>query len=339
MTSGAEHQADRLRSTIPSPQPGPSINSLNYCVRLGRVVAFACTSTRLRAGHPPPPAQVINPLAAGTGYRPCARMVEKLRPVLGQPLVMDNKPWAGGRSVPRPSPRPPGRITLACWLERPDLDQPHVQKVPYDPRRISRRLSARVNPSRAGRQSSFQSKNVPELIALLRANSLPGKYSFSSSCPAVESTCVGAVQFDATSARCTCRQELAVVTDLVSGQVSYTIETVPSIHQLYVKSGRLRASPCRLAKRSAAMPELGTIAATLPATRCRLDIGSCSRGDRRMSSAALGGATRTLSRPRHQEPLHCARAWTHHATGPDESSRRVPKRQTTDTRRSLSRRA
>src|SRR5258708_19843701 len=53
------------------------------------------------------------------------------------------------------------------------------------------------------------------------------------------------------------------VTDLVSGQVAYTIETVPSIIS-FVKSGRLRALAVSTAKRSAAMPELGTIADDLP---------------------------------------------------------------------------
>src|SRR5439155_15503935 len=53
------------------------------------------------------------------------------------------------------------------------------------------------------------------------------------------------------------------VADLVSGQVAYTMETVPGVIS-FVKSGRLRALGVSSAKRSTAMPELPTIADDLP---------------------------------------------------------------------------
>jgi tripartite-type tricarboxylate transporter receptor subunit TctC len=105
---------------------------------------------------------------------------------------------------------------------------------------------------------------VPELIALLRAN--PGKYSFSSSGSGASSH-LASVLFNSmanvNAVHVPYKGSSQSVTDVVSGQVAYTIETVPGIIS-FVKSGRLRALAVSTAKRSTAMPELPTIADELP---------------------------------------------------------------------------
>jgi tripartite-type tricarboxylate transporter receptor subunit TctC len=121
-----------------------------------------------------------------------------------------------------------------------------------------------VNPYVLVVNSSVPAKNVPELIALLRAN--PGKYSFSSSGSGASSH-LASVLFNSmanvSAVHVPYKGSSPSVTDLVSGQVAYTIETVPGIIG-FVKSGRLRALAVSTAKRSAAMPELSTIADDLP---------------------------------------------------------------------------
>jgi tripartite-type tricarboxylate transporter receptor subunit TctC len=52
------------------------------------------------------------------------------------------------------------------------------------------------------------------------------------------------------------------ITDVVSGQIAYTIETVPAVAGL-VKSGKLRALGATSLTRAQAMPEVPTIAETL----------------------------------------------------------------------------
>src|SRR5690242_8995001 len=53
------------------------------------------------------------------------------------------------------------------------------------------------------------------------------------------------------------------ITDVVNGQVAYTIETVPAVAGL-VKAGKLRALGATSAARAQAMPDVPTIAETLP---------------------------------------------------------------------------
>ncbi|SRR6266568_2912946 len=69
----------------------------NHSVRLAMLFALACTSTAFAQNYPNRPIRVIIPWPPGQATDLAARMVsEKLVPVLGQPLVMDNKPGAGG---------------------------------------------------------------------------------------------------------------------------------------------------------------------------------------------------------------------------------------------------
>jgi tripartite-type tricarboxylate transporter receptor subunit TctC len=150
----------------------------NHSVRLAMLFAFACIGTAFAQSYPNHPIRVIIPWPPGQATDLAARMVsEKLVPVLGQPLVMDNKPGSGASS----------HLASVLFNSMANVDAVHV---PYK-------------------------------------GSSPS------------------------------------VTDLVSGQVAYTIETVPSIVS-FVKSGRLRALAVSTAKRSAAMPEIGTIADDLP---------------------------------------------------------------------------
>lgn len=99
-----------------------------------------------------------------------------------------------------------------------------------------------------------------ELIALLKAN--PGKYSFASSGSGATSHLMSVLfnsMANVNAVHVPYKGSPQSVTDVVGGQVTYTIETVPAVFS-YVKGGRLKALAISSAKRSAAMPELPTIA-------------------------------------------------------------------------------
>jgi len=229
--------------------------------------AFACISTAFAQSYPNHPIRVIIPWPPGQATDLAARMVsEKLVPVLGQPLVMDNKPGAGGTIGSEfASKQPADGYTLLAGSSGPISISPNVQKVAYDPLKDFAPISLlAVNSYVLVVNPSVPVKNVPELIALLRAN--PGKYSFSSSGSGASSH-LASVLFNSmanvSAVHVPYKGSSPSVTDLVSGQVAYTIETVPGIIS-FVKSGRLRALAVSTAKRSTAMPELATIADDLP---------------------------------------------------------------------------
>lgn len=236
-------------------------------VRLAVLFTFACMSTAFAQGYPNRPIRVVVPWPPGQATDLAARMVsEKLVPVLGQPLVIDNKPGAGGTiGTEQASKTPPDGYTLLAGSSGPISISPNVQKVPYDPLKDFAPISLlAVNPYTLVVNPSVPANNVKELIGLLRAN--PGKYSFSSSGSGASSH-LASVLFNSmanvNAVHVPYKGSSPSVTDLVSGQVAYTFETVPAVIS-FVKSGRLRALAVSTARRSAAVPELPTIADDLP---------------------------------------------------------------------------
>jgi tripartite-type tricarboxylate transporter receptor subunit TctC len=191
---------------------------------------------------------------------------EKLVPVLGQPMIADNKGGAGGTIGSEfAAKQPADGYTILAGSSGPISISPIVQKVGYDPIRDFAPVTLlAVNPFVLVVNPSVPAKNVKELIALLRAN--PGKYSFSSSGSGATSHLM-TVLFNSMAkvdaVHVPYKGSSQSVTDVVSGQVAYTIETVPGVIS-FVKSGRLRALAVSSAKRSAAMPELPPIADDLP---------------------------------------------------------------------------
>jgi tripartite-type tricarboxylate transporter receptor subunit TctC len=110
-----------------------------------------------------------------------------------------------------------------------------------------------VNPS-------FPAANAKEFIALLKAN--PDKYTFASSGTGATGHLLGEL-FNSTAQvkarHIPYKGAGPALTDVMSGQVDYTIETVAATVG-HVKSGRLKALGVSTAKRAAAMPEVPTIA-------------------------------------------------------------------------------
>jgi tripartite-type tricarboxylate transporter receptor subunit TctC len=240
---------------------------MKISARLIAVLAFACAGAVSAQSYPNHPIKVIIPWPPGQATDLAARMVsEKLVPVLGQPLVMDNRPGAGGTIGSEfASKQPADGYTLLAGSSGPISISPNVQKVPYDPLKDFAPISLlAVNPYTLVVNPSVPASNVKELIALLRAN--PGKYSFSSSGSGASSH-LASVLFNSmanvSAVHVPYKGSSPSVTDLVGGQVAYTFETVPAVIS-FVKSGRLRALAVSAARRSAAVPELPTIADDLP---------------------------------------------------------------------------
>ena len=146
------------------------------------ILALAGAGVACAQSYPSHPIKVLVPWPPGQATDLAARMVsEKLVPVLGQPLVVDNRPGAGGTIGAEVVARTqPDGYTLLAGSSGPISISPNVQKVPYDPLKDFAPISLiAINPFVLVVNPSIPAKNVKELIALLKAN--PGKYSFASS--------------------------------------------------------------------------------------------------------------------------------------------------------------
>ncbi len=232
-------------------------------LRLLALLASVCAGAAVAQDYPNHPIKVLVPWPPGQATDLAARMVsEKLVPALGQPLVVDNRPGAGGViGSELASKAAPDGYTLLAGSSGPISISPNVQKVPYDPQGDFAPISLlAVNPFVLVVNPSIPANNVRELIALLRAN--PGKYSFASSGSGATSHLMSVLfnsMAQVNAVHVPYKGSSQSITDVVSGQVAYTIETVPGVIS-YVQSGRLKALAVSSAKRSEAMPELPTIA-------------------------------------------------------------------------------
>ncbi len=216
---------------------------------------------------PNKPIHVIIPWPPGQATDLAMRMVaEKLTPVLGQPLIMENKPGAGGTlGADQATKTAPDGYNLLAASSGPMSIAPNVEKLHYDPRKDFTTISLfATNPFVLVVNPALQVNNLKEFIALLKAN--PDKYSFSSSGSGSTSHLLVAA-FNAMAGvkavHVPYKGSNQAVTDVVNGQVAYTVETVSGVLS-FVNSGRLKALAISSARRSSAMPALAPIGETLP---------------------------------------------------------------------------
>jgi tripartite-type tricarboxylate transporter receptor subunit TctC len=235
---------------------------------------FAAVSCLLAASafaqaYPNRPVKVIVPWPPGQATDIAARMVaQKLQEQTGQPFVIDNRPGAGGSlGTGVAATSPADGYTLLAASSGPISIMPSLQKLPYEPQKDFVLVSLITrNPYALVVHPSFPANSMKELITLLKAN--PDKYTYASS--GTGATAHLLAELFSSMAQVQVRHipykgSAPAMTDVMNGQVSYMIETVAATVG-NVKAGRLKALGVSTLKRSAALPDVPTIAesASLP---------------------------------------------------------------------------
>jgi tripartite-type tricarboxylate transporter receptor subunit TctC len=214
--------------------------------------------------YPVKPIRLVVPFAPGGSTDTIARLIgQKLDEALGQQVIIDNRPGAGGNlGVDYVAKSAPDGYTLifghvGTFGFGPSL----YAKLPYDPIRdfAPVALFAMV-PNMLVVHPSLPANSVKELVALARAR--PGQLNYGSSgngsashlateyFKLLSKTDITAIPYKGTG---------PLVTDLIAGQTSLTITGVPPLYP-HVQSGRLRALAVGSVKRLPLLPSLPTIA-------------------------------------------------------------------------------
>ncbi len=130
---------------------------------------------------PSRPLKIVVPYPAGGVNDVVARMLgERLAPLLGQPVVVDNKAGAGGTIGMDAVARSDDGHTLAFAAISPLTLNPHIMKVQYDPMKdFIAVASVMYSPVYVLATPKFKGRTFADAIALAKAQ--PGKVSIASS--------------------------------------------------------------------------------------------------------------------------------------------------------------
>ncbi|TAK86614.1 MAG: tripartite tricarboxylate transporter substrate binding protein [Betaproteobacteria bacterium] len=218
----------------------------------------------LAQAWPSRPVRLLVPFAAGAGTNDImARLVgQHLGARLGQPVVIENRPGAGGIAGTEAAAKaaPDGYTFLMTNVSL--VISPYLySKLPYDPQKdfVPVTLVATA-PLMLVAHPSVAAKSVQELIALAKAN--PGRLTYGSG--GVGSTPHLAGELFKSLAgidvlHVPYKGGAPALNDLIGGQLSFMIENVPGTMP-FAKAGKLRALAVTSAKRSSLDPALPTMA-------------------------------------------------------------------------------
>jgi tripartite-type tricarboxylate transporter receptor subunit TctC len=231
---------------------------------LAQTAAAQGPSASSGQAYPSKPIRLIVPFAAGGGNDNVARLVGKrLADGLGQPVIVDNRPGAGGVVGAELAARaaPDGYTLFLGGVGSHAINPNLIKDLPYDPVRDFAPVELLAQaPLVLVVHPSVPARDIAEFIAYARNN--PGKLNFASNGNGSSSQ-LAAVMFDSMAGvdmvHVPYKGLSPALADLLSGQVQVMFSSVVAILP-HIKAGKLRGLAVTGAKRLPSLPDLPTIA-------------------------------------------------------------------------------
>ena len=240
---------------------------------MSNVKLIACLTTLLFAGnalaqsdaqYPVKPIRMIVPSAPGSGPDIMARAIgQKLSESLGQSIVIDDKPGAGGiiGSETAAKAAPDGYTLIMSNAGSHAVNASLYAKLPYDPVRDFAPVTlVAMAPNILIVHPTLPVRSARELIALAKAK--PGALTFGSGGNGSTAHLSGEMfktMAGINIVHVPFKGSPAAVIGVISGQIAMAFPNIPPALP-HVRSGKLKALAVTTAKRSAAVPELPTVA-------------------------------------------------------------------------------
>ncbi|AHG65154.1 putative Bug-like extracytoplasmic solute binding receptor, TTT family [Advenella mimigardefordensis DPN7] len=216
------------------------------------------------AAYPERPITWIVPFPPGGAMDVIARTLgESLAKDLGQPIVVENKPGAGGNigSAQVANAKPDG-YTIMIVANGMAVNPSLYKKLNYDPIADFAPISLLADvPNILVTQATRKDVNsVEDVIEQARAN--PGKYTYASAGVGTSIHLAGALftylgKLD--MLHVPYKGSGPAVSDLLGGQVDYMFDSITS-SKPHIDSGKLKALAITTSKRSASLPDVPTVA-------------------------------------------------------------------------------
>ncbi len=224
---------------------------------------FSAPAAQAQA-YPNKPIRMVVGFPSGGAPDTLARIVsEKISPSWGQPVVVDNKPGAGGNiGAEAVAHAPADGYTLAMGtVGTHSINGALYSKMPYDMvKDFTPVILVATTPNVLVVHPDVPAKNVAELIALAKAR--PGGLTFGT--PGVGTSLhVAGEMFNAMAGvkitHVPYKGRAMAIPDLLGGHITMMFDNLPSALPV-VKEGKLRALGITSAKRSPSAPDIPTLA-------------------------------------------------------------------------------
>ncbi len=242
-------------------------------VKLIAVVGVCTVACVVQAGgawgqaYPARPIRWVAPFPPGGTTDIVARIVaERLTEALGQQVSLDNRPGAGGNIAAEIVVKAPADgYTVLTGFPGLAINPSLYAKMNYDPLKdLAPVILISSAPLLMVAHPALPARTVKELIALAKRR--PGELSFPSAGNG-SSSHLGGELFKSVAGidiqHVPYKGSMQGMVDLISGRMQLMINPLPEMIP-FVESGKLRGIAVAGLKRSAVMPDLPTIAETLP---------------------------------------------------------------------------
>jgi tripartite-type tricarboxylate transporter receptor subunit TctC len=233
------------------------------------VKRFLAAAALLAAAHagaqswPARPVHLVVPYPPGGPVDLTARLVAaKLQPALGQPVVVENKPGAGGNigadAVAKSAPD--GHTLLMGAIATHAINPSLYPKFPFDPVRDFRHVALVVQvPNVLVVNNELPATSVQDLVAAARAK--PGRLDFASGSTGSTGHLAGELFKQMTGTymvHIPYKGAAPATADLLAGRVHLMFDNLASALP-NIRAGRVRALAVTTARRSSFLPELPTL--------------------------------------------------------------------------------
>ncbi len=228
---------------------------------------FASVAAQAEA-YPVKPIQMIVPQAPGGTNDIVARLVAAdLSQRLGQQVVVENRPGAGGNIGTQAAARAaPDGYTLLMTISSTQAINPSLyRQVPFDPVRDFEPISPVASvPNVLVANPAFPARTLPELIGMARAK--PDYYRFASAGNGTLNHLLGEMLNSMAGIKLEhvpYKGVAPALNDVLGNQVPLAFASLPSVLP-HIKAGKVRALGVSSAKRSPFAPDIPTIGETVP---------------------------------------------------------------------------
>ncbi|MGE5116946.1 MAG: Bug family tripartite tricarboxylate transporter substrate binding protein [Betaproteobacteria bacterium] len=231
---------------------------------LGALVACTLAGSAAAQGWPERPVHVVVPAPAGSSLDVVVRTLgEKLRERWKQPIVVDNKPGAGGLlGMDVVAKAPPDGLTLGIGFNGPIAFAPFLySKLPYDPAKdLAPIVLATSQPNVLAVQAGNPAKTLPQFVAWAKTQGDRLNYASVGNGSSSHLTAeLFAIESGLHAVHVPYNGSPPAATSVAAGETQFVFAVAPALLPM-VQAGKLRLLAVTSRQRLASLPEVPTLA-------------------------------------------------------------------------------